>query len=249
MHNVIIERLGPVLSLTFDRPDKKNALTGAMYLAATEALREADRDEAIGAMLFSGSGGAFTAGNDIGDFLEAGGEPAAFPAFTFIKTLAACATPIVAAVEGLAIGVGATMLLHCDLVYVAPGSIFRLPFVDLGLVPEAASSLLLPRRVGLAKASELLLLGEPFCAEEAVRLGLANHLVEANQLKHFALEQARRLAAKPRDAIAQTRRLIRGDSQEILARIDEEAQLFSVALQSEEARAAFAAFVAKSTPA
>lgn len=249
MQNVLIERLGPVLSLTFDRPDKKNALTGAMYLAATEALREADRDEAIGAMLFSGSGGAFTAGNDIGDFLEAGGEPGAFPAFTFIKTLAACATPIVAAVEGLAIGVGATMLLHCDLVYVTPGSTFRLPFVDLGLVPEAASSLLLPRRVGLAKASELLLLGEPFCAEEAVRFGLANHLVEADQLKNFALEQAGRLAAKPRHAIAQTRRLIRGDSQEILARIDEEARLFSVALQSEEARAAFAAFVAKSKPA
>ena len=247
--NVIIEREGPVLLVTFDRPEKKNALTGAMYLAATEALREADRDDAIGAVVFTGSGGAFTAGNDIGDFLEASREPGEIPAFTFIKTLAVCATPLVAAVEGLAIGVGATMILHCDLVYVAPGALFRLPFVDLGLVPEAASSLLLPRRIGLAKASELLLLGEAFGAEEAVRFGLANGLVEADKLKGFALECAARLAAKPRQAIADTRRLIRGDRQEILARIEEEARLFAGALQSEEARAAFAAFFAKSKPA
>jgi enoyl-CoA hydratase/carnithine racemase len=243
--NVRIERVGAVLCVTFDRPGKKNALNRAMYLAATQALRDAARDPSIGAVLFAGSGGVFTAGNDIADFLEASGEPGEFPAFTFIKTLAACETPLVAAIEGAAIGIGATMMLHCDLVYVAPDATFRLPFVDLGLVPEAASSLLLPRRIGMAKASEFLLLGEAFGAGEAVRHGLANAIVPAYEMRGFAIERAARLAAKPRAAIAATRRLMRGDAKEILARIEDEARLFSAALQSEEACAAFAAFLGK----
>jgi len=160
--NVRIEREGAVLCVTFDRPEKKNALTGAMYLAATQALHDADRDPSIGAIVFAGSGGMFTAGNDIADFLEAREEAEEFPAFTFIKTLAACETPLVAAIGGIAIGIGATLMLHSDLVYVAPGTVFRLPFVDLGLVPEAASSLLLPRRIGSVKAAEFLLLGDAF---------------------------------------------------------------------------------------
>ena len=158
--NIKITRDGAVLCVTFDRPDKKNALNRAMYMAATEALRQADGDRSIGAVVFTGSGGVFTAGNDIADFLEASAEPGEFPAFTFIKALATCETPLVAAIEGMAIGIGATMTLHCDLVYVAPGTVFRLPFVDLCLVPEAASSLLLPRRIGVAKAAEFMLLGE-----------------------------------------------------------------------------------------
>ena len=243
--NVRIERDGAVLCVTFDRPDKKNALIGAMYLAATEALREAGRDRSIGAILFAGSGGMFTAGNDIGDFLEASGEPGEFPAFTFIKTLASCETPLVAAIEGLAIGIGATMMLHCDLVYAAPGTIFRLPFVDLGLVPEAASSLLLPRRIGMAKAAEYLLLGEAFDAEEALRIGLVNAIVPARELRGFAIERAGRLAAKPRAAIAATRRLMRGDGEDIQSRIEEEARLFAIAMRSDEARAVFAAFMGK----
>jgi enoyl-CoA hydratase/carnithine racemase len=245
MPNVKIEREGRVLVVTFDRRDKRNALTGAMYQAATQALGDADRDGSIGAVVFRGAGGTFTAGNDIADFLAASRNPEEVPAFAFIKALAACETPLVAAVEGMAIGVGATMILHCDLVYVSPGVMFRLPFVDLGLVPEAASSLLLPRRVGLAKASELLLLGEPFGADEALRLGLANGVVAAGKLKAYAVEQAARLAAKPRAAVAATRRLIRGDREAILARIDEEARLFALALRSDEARAAFAVFLAK----
>jgi len=240
---VNITRDGAVLCVTFDRPDKKNALNRAMYMAATEALRQAGGDRSIGAVVFAGSGGVFTAGNDIADFLEVSAEPGEFPAFTFIKTLAACETPLVAAIEGIAIGIGATMMLHCDLVYAAPGTMFRLPFVDLGLVPEAASSLLLPRCVGMAKAAELLLLCEPFDAEEAVRLGLANAIVPACELRGFAIERAGRLATKPRAAIAATRRLMRGEAEEILARIEEEARLFSTAMQSEEACAAFAAFL------
>jgi enoyl-CoA hydratase/carnithine racemase len=243
--NVKITRDGAVLCVTFDRPDKKNALNRAMYMAATEALRQADGDRSIGAVVFAGSGGVFTAGNDIADFLEARAECGELPAFTFIKTLAACETPLVAAIEGIAIGIGATMMLHCDLVYVAPGTVFRLPFVDLGLVPEAASSLLLPRRAGMAKAAESLLLCEPFDAEEAVRLGLANAIVPACELRGFAIERAGQLAAKPRAAIAATRRLMRGDGEEILARIEDEARLFSAALRSEEACAAFAAFLGK----
>jgi enoyl-CoA hydratase/carnithine racemase len=248
MTNLKIEREGPVLSIVFNRPEKKNALTRAMYVAATEALREADRDEAVGAVLFSGAGGFFTAGNDIGDFLmaKAEEEPDAFPAFCFIRALAACDTPIVAAIEGVAIGIGATLILHCDLVYAAPSAAFRMPFVDLGLVPEAAASLLLPRRAGMAKAAELLLLGEPFDAMEAVRLGLVNAIVAPNDLKSFALERAGRLAKKPRAALAATRRLMRGDRQEILDRIYEEGRLFALALQSREAQTAFDAFVSKS---
>ena len=237
--------MGAVICVTFDRPDKKNALNRAMYICAAEALREADANPSIGAVVFAGSGGVFTAGNDIADFLEASAEPGEFPAFTFIKALAACETPLVGAIEGVAIGIGATMMLHCDLVYVAPDAIFRLPFVDLGLVPEAASSLLLPRRVGMAKAAEFMLLGEVFGAEEAVRLGLANAIVPACELRGFAIERAGRLATKPRAAIAATRRLMRGEHQEILVRIEEEAKLFSAAMRSDEARAAFAAFLGK----
>lgn len=243
---VRIERAGSVLSVTFDRPEKKNALSRAMYLSATEALRHADAELSIGAVVFRGSGGVFTAGNDIADFLEPDAEPEEFPAFTFIKALAACETPIVAAIEGLAIGIGATMVLHCDLVYAAPETIFRMPFVDLGVVPEAASSLLLPRRIGMAKSAEFLLLGEPFDAAEALRLGLVNRVVPASELYAFAAERAAQIAAKPRAAIAATRRLMRGDRAEVLARIEEEAQLFAAALRSDEARAAFAAFLGKS---
>ncbi len=241
--NVRVERAGAVLCVTFDRPEKKNALNGAMYLAATAALREADADSSIGAVVFAGAGGVFSAGNDLADFLDAG--PEELPAFTFIKALAACETPLIAAVEGIAVGIGATMILHCDLVYAAPGTVFRLPFVDLGLVPEAASSFLLPRRIGMAKAAEFLLLGEAFGAEDALWLGLANGIVPASELHDAALDRARRLAAKPRAALAATRGLMRGEAKDIQARIEEEKRLFSTALQSKEARAAIAAFLGK----
>ncbi|HXW72536.1 MAG TPA: enoyl-CoA hydratase-related protein [Methylocella sp.] len=246
--NIQVRREGPVLCIIFDRPEKKNALSRDMYLAAVAALQQAESDPEIGAVLFAGSGGVFSAGNDLADFLAAPeelSEPGAFPAFTFIRALASCTTPLVAAIEGIAIGIGATLMLHCDLVYATKGTLFKLPFVDLGLVPEAASSLLLPRRIGMAKASEFLLLGEAFDADEAFRLGLVNRLVPADQLLEFSLEKAKQLAAKPHAALSTTRRLLRGDAREILARIDEEAALFARALRSEEAAAAFSAFFAK----
>ncbi|MBO0734461.1 MAG: enoyl-CoA hydratase/isomerase family protein [Methylocapsa sp.] len=243
--HVKIERKGEVLCVTFDRPEKKNALSGPMYAAATGALQDAGSNPSIGALVFSGAGGSFTAGNDLADFLSWDAAAGELPAFAFIKALARCETPVVAAIEGIAIGIGATMMLHCDLVYAAPGTMFRLPFVDLGVVPEAASSLLLPRRIGMAKAAELLLLGESFGADEAMRLGLANAIIPACRLQGYAIDQALRLAQKPRASLLAARRLMRGGQEEILARIEEEAHLFSAALRSEEARSAFRAFFEK----
>jgi enoyl-CoA hydratase/carnithine racemase len=241
-------RDGDVLVVRLNRPDKKNAMTRAMYDAVVEAFRTADREK-LGAVLLTGSGGSFLAGNDIADFLAAAEQPEKLSAFEFITALARLETPLVAAVEGVAVGVGTTLLLHCDLVYAAPNASFRLPFVDLGLVPEAASSLLLPRRVGLAKASELLLLGEPFGADEALRLGIANAVVPAERVFEHALAQARKIAAKPREAIAATRRLIRGDREEVLAAMHRESVAFRQALASPAAKAAFSAFLERSKPA
>lgn len=243
--DLLIERNGPVLAITFNRPAKKNALTGAMYLAAAEALRAANADPSIGAIIFSGTGGTFTAGNDLADFLELSEDADELPALFFVKALAQCETPLIAAIEGVAVGIGATMVLHFDLVYLAPNASFRMPFVDLGLVPEAACSLLLPRRIGLAKASEFLLLGESFGAEEALRLGLANEIIAAAELQCHAMAQAQKIAAKPRAAALATRRLLRGDKAAILERIEEEGCAFLQALRSEEARGAFRSFLGK----
>ncbi|MBV9634161.1 MAG: enoyl-CoA hydratase/isomerase family protein [Methylobacteriaceae bacterium] len=237
---------GAVLCLTMRRPEKKNALTGAMYEALIDALAEADRSEAIRAVVICGSGGSFTAGNDIGDFLVEPGEFATSASFRFVKAIASCDTPLIAAVEGAAVGIGTTMLFHCDLAYAAPGASFRMPFVDLGVVPEAASSLLAVRRFGMAKAAEFLMLGEAFDAREALRLGLINAVLPADQVLDHAMAQAHRLASKPAAAIAATRRLMRGDRAEILAHIDEEASAFAQALTSPEAQAIFKAFLAKS---
>lgn len=238
---VKLGRDGAVLTATLARPDKKNALTGAMYDALRKTLEQADADDSVGAVLLAGEGGAFTAGNDIADFLAGG----AAPALRFVRAIAACQTPVVAAVEGVAVGVGTTMLFHCDLVYAAPSALFKMPFIDLALVPEAAATYTVPQRFGLAKASEALLLGEAFDAQEAHRLGLVNAVVEAGALRAHALDKARRLAAKPRGALAASRRMIRGDVATILARIDEEAKAFEAALKSDEARAAFMAFMSK----
>ena len=244
--HVEARRDGGVLVLRLARPEKKNALTGAMYDALVAAFDGADGDERVGAILLAGSGGAFTAGNDISDFLSLARDPGAVPPFRFVRRLARLETPLVAAVEGVAVGIGTTLLLHADLAYAAPSALFRIPFVDLGLVPEAGSSLLLPQRVGMAKASELLMLAEPFGAEEALRLGVVNAVVSAEALLPHALAQAQKLAAKPREAIRTTRRLLRGDRTALLAAIDAEAEAFLAALSSPAAQAAFQGFLAKS---
>jgi enoyl-CoA hydratase/carnithine racemase len=244
-NDVIVAREENILRITMNRPAKKNALTGAMYDAMREALELADRDEAIRAVLITGTGGVFTAGNDIGDFLAGTRDAHGSPALRFIQTIALCDTPIVAAVDGNAVGVGTTMLFHCDLVYAAPSAKFRMPFIDLGLVPEAASSMTVPLRVGIAKASEWLLLGEGFDAHEAHRCGVINGVLPAGELIDTALNAAKRLAAKPAHALAATRRLMRGDRQAIRTQMERESKEFAAALESPEAKAAFSAFLSK----
>jgi enoyl-CoA hydratase/carnithine racemase len=241
---IVVGRDGAVMRVEIDRPAKKNALSLAMYEVMTGALEEADADEEIGAVVVSGRGGVFTAGNDLEDFRAPIVDPREFPAQRFVRRLARIETPIVAAVAGEAVGVGTTMLFHCDLVYAAPSARFRAPFVDLGVVPEAGSTLLAPLRLGLAKASQLLLLCESFDAEEALRLGLVNALVEESRLEAAALDAARRLAAKPRTALRETRRLLRGDPAAVSERLEEEGRLFAAALSSPEFRARLEAFFA-----
>jgi enoyl-CoA hydratase/carnithine racemase len=242
---VEISRDGQVLCATLARTEKKNALTGAMYQTLVEAFAQAGRDETVGAVLLRGSDGVFTAGNDIGDFLAAAGAMETSPATLFIRALAAFEKPLVAAVEGPAIGIGTTLCFHCDLVYAAPGARFQMPFVNLGLVPEAGSSLLAPQRFGYARAAEFILLAESFDAAVAHDLGLVNALVEPDELYAHALAKAQALAAKPRDALLATRRLLRGDPAVLKARMDEELRLFGEAVRSPQARAAFMAFMQK----
>jgi enoyl-CoA hydratase/carnithine racemase len=246
MADVEVARDGATLEVTLNRPAKKNALTNAMYEAVIGALDEAERDDGVGAVVIAGAGGVFSAGNDIADFaaaVSAGGE---LGAAAFVRKIAAFPKPLVAAVEGLAVGVGCTLLLHCDLIYASPEARFSLPFVDLGLLPEAGSSLLLPRRVGMARASAWLLAGESFSATEALAAGLINAVVPADSALALAREKAAKLAAKPRGALLAARRLLRGDRDEILARIDEEIAAFHSALATPQAQAALAAFLNKS---
>ena len=244
-HIAVIEQAG-VLEIHIDRPDKKNALTTAMYRAMTAALADASARADIGAVLFAGRGDAFCAGNDLKDFL-AGPEGGA-AAFAFIRAIVAFDKPLVAAVQGLAVGVGTTMLFHCDLIYAAPDARFVMPFVNLGIVPEAGSSLLAPALMGHAKAAAMLMLGEPMDAQGADRAGLVTAIVPADQLLDHARARAAALMAKPPQALAFTRRLMKGDPAMLTARIEEEARLFRESLTSPEAQEAFTAFFEKRAP-
>jgi len=234
-----------VLELTFDRPQKKNAITFAMYGELSAALTEAESDAGVRAIVFTATGETFSAGNDVADFLAAGAHEGPLPPLVFLDKLVRATKPLVAAVLGNAVGIGATMLLHCDLVYASPTARLAFPFVDLGLVPEAASSLLLPRRVGQVVAAELLLLGAPVAAERARELGLVNAIVSEPELRDHARAQARALASKPPNALRISRALLRGDNDAITRRIAEEADHFARCLGSDEARDAFTAFLAR----
>jgi enoyl-CoA hydratase/carnithine racemase len=246
---VDVQRDGDVLVATLNRPDKKNALTGAMYRALRETLMEASAKGDIGAVLVTGAGGAFCAGNDIGDFLAENARASegarSGPGGEFIRTLARFDKPIVAAVEGAAVGIGTTMCLHCDLVYAAPSARFAMPFVNLGLVPEAGASLLVPRRFGMSVATELLMLGEAIDGARAREIGLVNEVVPAEGLAAHALGKAKALAGKPRAALLATRKLMRGDAEALYAHMEVELEAFARALKSPEARAAFEAFAGR----
>lgn len=247
---IIVSRDLGVLRLLMNRPETKNALDREMYRALIAALDGAARDETVHAVVFAGAGGNFTAGNDLADFRDfAPGRDIApgaesFPALTFVRAAAAFEKPLVAAVTGDAVGVGTTLLFHCDLVYASSEARFTMPFIDLALPPEGGASLLVPQRFGTAKASQYLLLGESFDGAEALRLGLVNALAPSEGVLDLAMDAARRLAAKPRQALFATRRLMRGEPNDILSRIDTEAALFAKALTSPEARERFAAFFA-----
>jgi enoyl-CoA hydratase/carnithine racemase len=248
--DVKIETKDGVQVIRMSRPEKKNALTREMYDAMTAALQAGDASSAVAVHLITGSGGVFTAGNDIKDFLHRSSDPESRSrgASSLISTLPTVQKPVVAAVDGLAIGVGTTLLFHCDLVYASPAASFRTPFLDLGLVPEAASSLLAPRRMGHARAFELLCLGEAFDAEKALAAGLVNKVVPAPELEAAAMAAAKRLAAKPPGALAAARRLMKGDPAEALAQIKREGEVFAERLGSPEAKEAFTAFLEKRPP-
>ncbi|WP_424361158.1 enoyl-CoA hydratase-related protein [Methylocystis parvus] len=234
-----------VLQLLFNRPEKKNAFDRETYLALIAALDAARSDDAVRAVVFAGAGGDFTAGNDLADFRDFLERPGDFPALAFVKTLAAFEKPMIAAVAGDAVGVGTTMLFHCDLVYASPDARLRMPFIDLGLVPEAGASLLVPQRMGMARASQYLLLGDGFSGAEAHALGLVNALAPSESVLEMAMAAAEKLAAKPPAALMASRRLMRGDPADILARIDAEAALFAKALASPTTRQRLAAFFAR----
>lgn len=247
---IAVWRDGAVQILRIARPEKKNALTGAMYGALADAIEAGDADDTVAAHIITGSGGIFTAGNDIGDFLATarGTGGLAGDVIRFIRLLPVVKKPLIAAVDGNAIGVGTTMLFHCDLVYASPDATFATPFLDLGVVPEAASSLLVPQRMGYARAFAMLALGDPVSADDAVAAGFVNAVVPANDLEAAALGAAKRLAKKPPEALAVARKLMRGNPTELLSRTDEEIAAFRERLRSPEAIEAFTAFFEKRPP-
>lgn len=245
--HILVEDEGALRIIRINRPEKKNALTLAMYGQMTEALLDADRNTAIRCIVIAGASGAFTAGNDIGDFAKAatGGMAWNRAALSFLDALARCPKPIVAAVGGVAVGIGTTMLFHCDHVVVANEATLSTPFLRLGLLPEAASTLLAPARMGYARAFSLLVMGRPLSAAEAKDGGLVNTIVAASEVDRVAMSAAREIAALPPRALAVTRELMRGNIDEVTERIEAEGSHFSELLQSEEARTAFAAFFAR----
>lgn len=250
MSDIKVERNGGVQILRFNRPEKKNALTGAMYDALSDALEAGDRDREVAAHAFLGVGGVFTSGNDIGDFLQSSvGDQAVLKAvLRFIRLLPRVEKPMLAGVDGLAVGIGTTLLFHCDMVFASPAARFQTPFLDLGLVPEAGSSMLMPARMGYARAFEMLVLGAPMDAESMRAAGLLNAIIDADKIEARVLAAGMALAAKPPAALALARRLMRGDAEAVARRVDEEAQIFARQLQSAEAREAFTAFVEKRAP-
>ena len=238
-----------VMTLTFNRVDKKNSITAAMYSALADAVERAAADPAVRVLLIQGHETIFSAGNDIGDFLNLPPSTQDSPVFRFLRAMATLPKPAVAAVAGPAVGIGTTLLFHCDLVYAGDNAAFSMPFVNLGLCPEAASSLLAPRMFGYHRAAEALLLGDPFFAEAAMEVGLVNRVVPPTEVNAYAQAQAKKLAAKPLSSLIETKRLMKGGQQaEVLAKMAEEGQSFGRMLREPAAREAFGAFMEKRKP-
>src|SRR6059058_4399160 len=244
--HVRVDRSGGVLAITLNRPERRNAITVAMYAALADAIAGAWEDGETRLITIRGEGQDFAAGNDLADFLEAVPRDDEIPVWRLLRALAECELPIVAAVHGNCVGIGTTMLLHCDLVIADDSARFSMPFIDLGLVPEAASSLLFPRLAGRRRAARYLLLGEPFGADEAAAIGLVSHRVAPGALDSKLTEIAAKLLAKPAEALRLTQRLMRTATQdEILARMKLESSMFAERLESAEVKEAISAFFAK----
>ncbi|RPH42980.1 MAG: enoyl-CoA hydratase [Burkholderiales bacterium] len=240
---------GGIATIAFARPDKKNAITAAMYAAMADGLAAAAADPAVRAVLITGSAECFTAGNDLQDFLANPPSGEDSPVWRFLHGLAGFGKPVVAAPCGVAVGVGTTLLMHCDLVYAGDNARFSVPFAALGLCPEAASSLLMPAVAGWQRAAEKLLLGEPFGAEEAREMGIVNRVLPAAEAIGFARAQAVKLAALPPASLRETKRLMKGAMREAIpARMAEEGAVFGRMLRAPEAREAFTAFFEKRRP-
>lgn len=249
MTDILTHAEAGVMTITFNRLERKNSITSAMYAALADALDAAGADPAIRVVLLQGHETVFSAGNDIGDFLNQPPAGADSPVFRFLRGIAQFPKPLVAAVCGPAVGVGTTLLFHCDLVFAGDNAAFSLPFVNLGLVPEAASSLLVPQMFGYHRAAEALLLGEPFMAEAALEAGLVNRVLPPTEANAYAQAQARKLAAKPLGSLVETKRLMKlGQQGPVLERMQEEGASFSRMLREPAAREAFTAFMEKRKP-
>jgi enoyl-CoA hydratase/carnithine racemase len=248
--HVRVETQGPVLSITLARPERRNAITIAMYAALGEAVEKAARDDSVRLITIRGEGQDFAAGNDLADFLEVRpGDREEIAVWRFLRALASCEKPLIAAIQGNCVGIGTTMLLHCDLVIAEEGTRFSMPFVDLGLVPEAASSLLVPQLAGRRVAARYLLLGEPFGVEEALSWGLISHRAEAGELGAAMERVIGQLLAKPAEALRQTQRLLRhAERDRIIERMQLESGVFAERLGSPEVREAIGAFFEKRKP-
>lgn len=249
MSDILSHTEAGVMTITFNRVDKKNSITAAMYGAMADALQAAAADAAVRVVVFQGHETIFSAGNDIGDFLNKPPAGEDSPVFRFLHGIAAFPKPLIAAVCGPAVGVGTTLLFHCDLVYAGDNAAFSMPFVNLGLCPEAASSLLVPQMLGYHRAAEALLMGEPFMAEAALEVGLVNRVVPPTEANNYAQAQARKLAAKPITALVETKRLMKkGQATLVAQQMAEEGASFARMLGEPAAKEAFTAFMERRKP-
>ncbi len=249
MSDILVHTEAGVCSITFNRLDKKNSITAAMYGAMADALQAAQDDAAVRVVVFQGHETIFSAGNDIADFLNQPPAGEGAPVFRFLRGLAAFPKPVLAAVCGPAVGIGTTMLFHCDLVYAGDNAAFSMPFVNLGLCPEAASSLLVPQMMGYHRAAEALLLGEPFMAEAALEVGLVNRVLPPTEARAYAHTVAAKLAAKPLSSLIETKRLMKkGQAAQVQAVMAEEGASFGRMLREPAAREAFGAFMERRKP-
>jgi enoyl-CoA hydratase/carnithine racemase len=244
MPDILISNEGAIRKIRINRPEKKNALTLAMYDAMAAAIEDAGTDASVRCLLIAGAPDIFCAGNDLNDFIAMARTGAlGIPIVRFLHAFARCEKPLVAAVSGAAVGIGTTMLLHCDQVVASDNAVLLTPFVSLGLLPEAGSSLIAPRLMGHARAFSLLVMGKSLSAEEAKAAGIVTAVVPAAELDAQSLAVAREIAALPPESVASARRLMRGSVEEIIARIDEEVEIFKTRLASPEAQKAFATFL------